>query len=186
MKAMKLAAVVTMLLASSVFGAVSLGIDAPGKVGNTITVDATNAAALTITLLNPDALNLNGFSLKGTSSTAGAVTITGRTPLDSVIKDPTVAAVGSKFIESVPDLGLTANAGEGKTAASIPVMTLTLQVAADKLPQTLTLWGSWNSADFDEGAIAQTTVTLAPVPEPASMMLIAAGAAFFARRRRVA
>ncbi|MEP0844839.1 MAG: PEP-CTERM sorting domain-containing protein [Phycisphaerae bacterium] len=178
---MKLATVLSMLLATSAFAAPMLVVS-PGPEA---AVDAGGQVVLTISITN-DGVNLNGYSLKA-SVPAGKVRVTGRTNLNGVITDPTDPNAVNKMLEAVNDLGYTGAFGSGTAAPDVPLMTLTLKLEPGvTIPPAIpiTFTGSWNDVDFNEGTFAPTMVTL--VPEPASMMLLAAGAAFFARRRRVA
>jgi hypothetical protein len=169
-----------MLLATSAFGAASLTIQGAPN----IPVDATGAATLTFVISNPEALAINGFSLHAEGQ-ADAVRITSRTFPDPVVKDASDASAVGKLLSAVFDLGATGDFGVGQASTNFTVMTLGLKMEPGiNAPVPLVFIGSYNTADFEEGPLPGVSVQL--VPEPASMLLVAAGAAFFARRRRAA
>jgi len=181
MRGIKLAAVLSMLLATSAFAAPLLVITPSPDVS----VDPTGKATLTISITN-DGVNLNGYSLKA-NSPAGKVRLSARQNLNAVITDATDTAAVGKMLEAIGDLGYTAAVGAGTAAPDVPAMVLTLQLEPGvAIPPAIpiTFTGSWNDVDFNEGVFLPQQISL--VPEPASMLLLAAGAAFFARRRRVA
>lgn len=181
MRGMKIAAVLSMLLATSAFGAVSLVV-APSPA----VPDAAGNLTLTFTLDNPDGASVWGYGLKAIAP-AGAVRIQSRANLNSVITDPTNtdANVNAKALEAVPDLGFSAALGSDVKNLTIPLQSLALTVQPGvTLPITITFQSVIADVDFNETALADVAVDI--VPEPASMMLLAAGAAFFARRRRMA
>jgi hypothetical protein len=174
-----------MLLASSAFGAVSLSVVGQTMVGQNVVIDDPSGdTVLNFYLANPDGTNMNGFSLKATLVPPGSVSIISRAYPDAVITDANDPSnVVGKMLDAVNDLGGTGAPFTGNPAAMINV--LTLGIHASVLPVTVSLALSGNDADFNEVPIGSVAYELV-VPEPASMILLAAGAAFFARRRRTA
>jgi hypothetical protein len=169
-----------MLLATSAFAAPMLVVT-PEKG----TPSPPGLVEFSIAVTNND-VNLNGYSLKGAVA-GGKVRVSARTGVNATIADATDTQAPGKLLEAVNDLGYTAPFGVGSNAANVPLMTLVLQLEPGvTIPPIIpvTFSGSWNDVDFNEGTFAPVNVEI--VPEPASMMLLAAGAAFFARRRRVA
>jgi hypothetical protein len=180
-----------MLLATSAFGAISLKVspDSP------ITVDAlTGNASITLSLDNPDGVNVWGVSLQLLGGAdADKVRLVTRTNLSPTMTDPTTTDpnVNDKVIGgATADIGYTGAIGVGTAAASVPLMQLALRVEPAALanlatdPIDLTVRSFVFDVDFNQIDVPDVGVQL--VPEPASMLLVAAGAAFFARRRRTA
>jgi len=176
-----------MLLATSVFGATQLNINDRAALPNDVSPDAAGVFTLTFSLVNPSQFQLAGYSLAPTSASAGAVTLVTRTNTNLQITDPTSTqgAVQNKLVDTLmaTDLGYTGDFDtKFDASANIPLMVLTVKLAAGAtVPQPL----SFKIIAYDLGFNSETsTASVNLVPEPASMMLLAAGAAFFARRRR--
>lgn len=175
-----IAAILTLALASSAFGAVTLV--APDQV----IPDATGRVNITLSLSNPDGASVWGYGLKATLP-AGVATVVARTNNSGFFNDPTAAdsLVLNKSLEAIPDLGFSGVVFTDTKATDLPLQTLGLQIAPGAtLPAVITFSSVIADIDFNETNLDPVNVTV--VPEPASMLLVAAGAAFFARRRRMA
>ena len=181
---MKKVAIAVMLLATSAFGAniVSLsitdGVVVDGKV--TVTMSANVPAGEV----------LNNFSIYSNYEDPGMqwLTWTGRTTapsnvgiLDDYQAEPRGQNLGADYIDfgMIPDSVLNYT-GPG----TFPLCDLTFDVAPDaEFPLIVTFkWGRYSGGGVFGKDMEPVTFTI--TPEPASMLLLAAGAAFFARRRR--
>lgn len=197
MKIWKLVAVAMLAMAPAAFGAVTLTMEAPGTGANTMVVGTT---PFTINLmLNVGANDLcTGVTFAVGSDAPGQLRLTGRELLNPVLTDPTTAngtllGAANNLLnpKNGKDIGVGSSDGTTPTAAGKQLlMTLTF-TPAGQLPNPTTLSivgvgssakGVWADPDFNTWDLPVTTFTL--TPEPASMLLLAAGAAFFARRRR--
>jgi hypothetical protein len=186
---LKIAAIVIMALASVSFGAVKLV--APDVVP--AAADGTFAVPLALEITGGEqvlGLSLFGVSSAGTGTvkvtTLGRVLPTGDTDPGVIISDWTVSqtAIKNKFIGGALDMGgSVADVSDPATWITLggPLMTLNLQVpVTSQIPLTITWKAAYTNADQNPVAMADA-VTL--VPEPISALLLAVGAAFFARRR---
>lgn len=193
MNRMKLVAVISMVLASSAFGALSITVTGNGVVGdgaggyNVPVGPDGRSAVMTLAFSNPDGVALWGYSIKGLVA-PGLVKVDSRSAMGKATDVTDSAAVG-KMLEAIGDLGYTGptSGDNSSNAASVPIMTLGLVLAPPTtIPPTIpiTFQATAFNPNYDEFAVGDLKITL--VPEPASMLLVAAGAAFFARRRRLA
>lgn len=180
-------AIASMLLATSAFGAVSLnwGVD---KV-----VPQAGVAQLTLSMDIGAGDQVNGFN--GVLSGDKDVKVTRATPLPAsnfftgVLVVDTVSDKAVGPAAKVDLGGINADGFAAAPSGSMKLCDLTVKLdPAVQLPITLTITGAYNTPlnpdtfEFQTIQLPATSVTI--VPEPASMMLLAAGAAFFARRRR--
>jgi len=207
-------AVAVMVLATSAFGAVGLKLvdsvgapdvlDVPPPVGGTFSVDVIiNASA-------NEQLAGMGFFLKttqGGSDVSGLLRISTRS-LPLQVLDDSLPKLDSAFSNAQ----VTNNTAAGQFGGTLKpenrynlggitrgteppdslwangekVMGLTFTVLADiTAPTTIQIVrGTWNDPSGDVSYPYNTLGAYNIVPEPVSMMLLAAGAAFFARRRR--
>jgi len=198
MKAIKLAVVLSMFAASSALGAIELSVTPAEQM-----VGADGKAMLTFSIAhNGDDTAIGGLSIYTATDKPGAAVIptwgAGETPSRNLLApwlnsgDFGVAnlsvIIGDKPVEGINDLGavtaLVSVLNDGGTDSDL--FTLALDVDAAQAPVNLTFSGGFTTAGFEDLAFDPVTVTLNAVPEPASMLLLAAGAAFFARRRRIA
>jgi hypothetical protein len=182
---LKIAALVTMALASVSFGAVSL--QAPDMV--VPNPDGTFSIPIQLNITGGEqvlGLSIFGFSDKGANTVQ---VVTRDLPADgpgTIIADWTVSqtAIKTKYIGGSLDMGGSVadpmDPGTYITAGG-PLMTLNLKSPVlTNIPLTVTLKSSYTNADFNPVSMADVSVY---VPEPISALLLAVGAAFFARRR---
>lgn len=195
-------AIAVMILATSTFGAVVATVPAETTLpalgpGTTFTIPVTLANG---GISNPDALAQGATAVWGTSywivtdaAGAGKIQLTGRAfNAAAEITDPTTANAAIPLpltlqaTKNAKDLGSTGSVAPLPTGESLYV-TLTFALTGDIQPgTTISLFNASYNEDmgnnwgFDAGSRLTTVLT----PEPASMLLLAAGAAFFARRRR--
>lgn len=188
MRGLKLVVALSLLLATSAFGASALNINGRADLPND-SVAVGDQHTLVLTLANPDGFGLAGYSLQPTAANAGAVRLVTRTLTNALITDPTTTSgnVQNKLLDTLmsTDLGYTGDF-DTKIDSSNPIQLMDLVVKLEPgvaYPQTITFKITAYDANFAQ-EISTASVTL--VPEPASMVLLAAGAAFFARRRRQA
>jgi len=177
-------------MASTVFGTQLL---ANGSANATVNPEADGSYIVAFTLGNPGgAFGLAGYSMKILTGNAEVTLVTRTNNQAGVLTDATTGQSGvqnkavSALLNTV-DLGYSGDFDtvEVKTDV-IPLQTLKFNVAAGAaMPQKLSFWVKATALDF-ASQITTADVTLAPIPEPASMLLVAAGAAFFARRRKMA
>jgi len=181
---MKIAAVLSVLLASSAFGAASLSVTPTDAV-----IDASRQVTLEFAVTPDGTDDINGLGIKVVAP-GNSVRVVSRTATNPTLSDPLYASsVTSKLIESINDLGYASADYTVGTKVAGPLMTLVLAVepsveVSPAAPLTIQFIGTWADTDFNEGPAGTATVNI--VPEPASMLLLAVGGAFFARRRRVA
>ena len=181
---MKKVAIAVMLLATSAFGAniVSLSITDGVVVDGKVTV--------TMTANVPAGVVLNNFSIYSDFEDPGMewLTFTGRTTAPSNVgildfwqANPRGQNLGDTWIDfGVIPSGTRNYEGPG----TFPLCDLTFDVAPDaEFPLIVTFkWGRYSGGGVFGKDMEPVTFTI--TPEPASMLLLAAGAAFFARRRR--
>lgn len=197
MKKMKLVAVVTLLLATSAFGA-KLTVAAPGIVSNpdgsyNVAVDATGRASITLGFNELGGMAVIGSSIKAAVSPGGKVRLESRSDINPKINDPTDGAGNGKYLEAVIDLGYTPaggvypGPGAGDVGSSvIATYNLFVEGALTGNPIAKITFNPVDLIDSDLNDNFLSSVVVNLVPEPTSMVLLAAGAAFFARRRRTA
>ena len=187
MRALKPVAIVSMLLSTTAFGATHLQIDPNGAFP-----DATNTHTLVLTLDNPNGFQVAGYSLKITSATPGALRLITRTNNQvGVLTDATTGQSGVQNKEvgtllNTVDLGYSGDFDTVEVHTNpVALQTLTLRLEPGvSYPQTISFLIKASNLNLQaETSVASITLG---APEPASMMLLAAGAAFFARRRRIA
>ena len=179
---MKKVAIAVMLLATSAFGVVTLSITDGEVVDGKVTV--------TMSANVPAGEVLNNFSIYSNHEDPGMqwLTWTGRTTAPSNVgildfwqANPTGQNLGDKWV----DFGVIPSGGLNyKGPGTFPLCDLTFDVAPDaEFPLIVTLkWGRYSGGGVFGTEMEPVTFTI--TPEPASMLLLAAGAAFFARRRR--
>jgi len=182
-------AIAVMLLATSAFGGVTLTVSpADGK----LTMDATTrTVSFTMGLDITGTDKVNGFSL-ATLSPPNKIQVSAVSYPGTPITDANVPGTVGMILDDqgVLDFGATAAAGQYATLTStgghVDVITLTLQVlpgvVVDQANPLMTDWYMFPTINDQAAEFAPVTLTI--TPEPASMLLVAAGAAFFARRRR--
>lgn len=192
MKMWKVAAIATLLLVPSTFGAVVVhGTPGPitAKPGDTVT------APVWLQVTGPDAVNATSLFLE--SNKPGALAATGRAFGETIMASWVTANAttwknGALDNADPKDSGLYNADGEDEAPGVDKLLvTFTLQISpsaaftqADPLKLQLRQ-GVWSNSDASlSGSFAGHMVLLTITPEPASMMLLAAGAAFFARRRK--
>jgi len=197
-------AIAVMLLATSAFGAVSITVNelqqAPKPGTNEVTFtfhlnnDGANVAGYTITVAD---VTTGAKALLKTGTSAAGV----REVLDDqgVLTDPTTAnsAITNRLLSAIPgDLGFTSfdNTSAWKTNSGdlvkytfflpggAPTAGNNIQVKFNCSASLMTGFDGDGFPILSSGAVVPTICTI--TPEPASMLLLAAGAAFFARRRR--
>jgi|GEM_PF-2502461 len=181
---MKKVAIAVMLLATSAFGVVTLSITDGVVVDGKVTV--------TMSANVPDGEVLNNFSIYSNYEDPGMqwLTWTGRTTAPSNVgildfwqHQPEGQNLGA--YEVYVDFGVIPSRGLNyKGPGTFPLCDLTFDVAPDaEFPLIVELWaGSYSGGSASGAELPNVTFTI--TPEPASMLLLAAGAAFFARRRR--
>lgn len=193
---MKLALGTILVLAMSplAFGAVSL--DWPSDVVQ-VPAGATSVTlplTLTITAGEP----VTGVTFALSSDKPGMLRISDRVIDSADLPDPTTSnslllnATNSLLNpKSLKDAGVGAPDGVTPAQGTQKLMTLTFEIDPAALPATISIvgvgtaaQGVWADPDFSTWPLPVSTVSLVAIPEPASMLLLAAGAAFFARRRR--
>jgi len=177
---MKKIALVVMLLATSAFAGVNLSIDKteiaipPGGTGD-VTLSFTTDGIATV------------IGLYAMADQADAVKIVAFQKLHSSMNEgPAVDPTGMGYFSTDPGAP-TGSFGLNGPASGVTVggdlITLTLETNPDATyPITVTFMGDWSFVDGVNDFWEPLTLTI--TPEPASMLLLAAGAAFFARRRR--
>lgn len=157
---------------------------------NPVKVDASNQVVLHFNLDVSGGSTVDSISVFPTTDST-AVKVAGRQLTNSVVTDPTVSNPVGLTLDAAGSIDLGATAAVGKsTDASGPFMTLTLGIDPSVKPTKdnpvevtfYTLWFGPGGQAGGENLDIFRTVQI--TPEPASMMLLAAGAAFFARRRR--
>jgi len=176
----------SMLLATTAFGAVDLTVTPLQATPN-----AAKQVVLTISLDITAPSAVNGIGIYPVTDAVNAVKVAGRAATNSVLTDPTDSAAVGRILDAsgAIDLGFTAAVG-ASTAASGPVETLTLELMpganpTQQNPILITFYGVWSGPNGTGGGDNLDIFKVVSItPEPASMLLLAAGAAFFARRRR--
>jgi hypothetical protein len=191
MKMLKIAAIVTMLLAPATFGAVTFSLTGPGG-SHEANVPAGGTIDLNLNVGVGDEM-VNGVSLYLKTDKPGSIAITNRVgPTSTVwttyLTNLAITKSGGLDSADPKDVGAY-NADGDETNGDQVVGSLTFQVLQANYPIVISLKsGAWSNGDASAGgtisAVQGGSFTI--VPEPASMMLLAAGAAFFARRRRTA
>ncbi|NLU21004.1 MAG: PEP-CTERM sorting domain-containing protein [Phycisphaerae bacterium] len=187
---MKKVAFVVMLLATSAFGGV-LTVTAP----TTVAADDAGIALVPLSVTSDTAIGAIG--IYANADKANALTIISQTTPTGLNEKVTADPTSLGFIPGGPaddygnfigSYGLLAPAAAGVPGPSEPLVftVLTVKVEPGMAPVVLNLIGDWASSASTGGLpgdlwpMQSVTIT----PEPASMILLAAGAAFFARRRR--
>jgi len=184
-------------MAPAAFGAVTLTMENPANGTDTMVVGTT---PFTVNLmLNIGAADqCTGVTFAVATDANGLLKLTDRTISSAALTDPTTAngtLLGAANNTLAPKNGkdIGCGASDGVTPAPAGkqlLMTLTF-TPVGQLPNPAHIsivgvgssaQGVWADPDFNTWALPVTTFTL--TPEPASMLLLAAGAAFFARRRR--
>ena len=168
---MKKVALAVMLLAGSAFAAADFSISSPTD----FKVDENGLVTLIFTQWSVwgDTYGLSVFHVEPENSLE-VVAYQVFQGLDSNLPS-TTNPIGKKLNE-LGDIGVN-----GFTVDGEPFMSITLKPLVD-LPIDIDICGYYDDGRGGEGEIDWRTVTI--TPEPASMLLLAAGAAFFARRRR--
>lgn len=169
---MKKVALAVMLLAASAFAAPDFSISSPTD----FKVDENGLVTLTFTQYGSDLGRTAGISVfhEEPANSLEVVAYQVFQNLDSNLPS-TTNPIGKK-LDELGDIGVN-----GITVDNEAFMTITLKPLVD-LPIDIEWAGYWVDEFWNEGEIGWRTVTI--TPEPASMLLLAAGAAFFARRRR--
>lgn len=175
---MKKIALAVMLLATSTFGAAV--VTAP----STVAVNEAGIATVTLEVAMDDLVQAVG--LYAVADQANAVSVQSWQKHHPVLSDgPAVDPTTMGFFST--DMGAPTGCfgfvGSTGSNAAGPLITLDLKVEPTAtFPVTVTWMGDWAdpSAASDYWQPVSTVIT----PEPASMLLLAAGAAFFGRRRR--
>jgi len=200
-------AIAVMLLATSAFGALNMTVAPDSQ-----SPDAANKVTFTFHMTNPDGLAITGYTIVPVAVSPGtaltALKYSARSDLSGgVLSDPTTTAVTNKLLSQITDLGYTSpdvinqnlaggdiTAGGTTPITDTGLVSWTFVLASPPLAQPLqikfnmstTVWGGQETPDgfaiLGDGPAFSQTVTI--TPEPASMLLLAVGAAFFARRRR--
>jgi hypothetical protein len=198
MKIWKLVAVAMLAMAPATFGAVSLNMVNPVDGTDSIKVVGTTPFTVNV-MLNVGAADLvTGVTFAVSTDVPGGLRLTDRAISNPVLTDTTTSL--STLVSSTnnllnpkngKDIGCGSADGTTPTAAgSQLLMTLTF-TPQQVLPNPAHIsivgvgaanLGVWADPDFSTWGLPVTSITL--TPEPASMLLLAAGAAFFARRRR--
>jgi len=194
MKMKKIAVILMLALASSAFGAVTL--TAPHEL-NISTGSAVLPISIIVDQTGVDPSDgtspfpgTNGFSVFLLSNAGGQASLTARSAVVApLIVDFTKTDSNIGLPYTIPaaadpnkDLGSTTSTDNLMSYSGV-YMNLTIAAPASAIGKTVTILSSWgNPTDFGNYDLAPVVVTL--TPEPASMLLLAAGAAFFARRRR--
>jgi hypothetical protein len=201
-------AIAVMLLATTAFGAASLTVSPQSQA-----TDKGATIQLTFTLVNPEGLAVVGYDIGSMDVTPSGRTWL-KTPTTGVrVIDPVILAhfgqttadstLANKTLAALGDLGATSNdsvvADNDLVAPQQPLETVNFIVqAAAVFPFTVRFTGTVVNRTgiddvFGDGSLLvpitnatawSQDVTL--TPEPASMLLLAAGSLLFARRRRVA
>jgi len=204
MKIWKIVTIAVMLAAPAVFAAPTLQLSpSPATVSPQVTsIPVQPGVPFTLNvnlLMGPtDVVPVTQVSFAVyTDAPAGMIRLTDRVILSNVLTDPTTAnatllssANSALSPKNAKDAGLTSFDGATGVPASATLETLTFTISGPiPNPSVLKIVGAgsfvngtWGDAEFNSFDLQQTSITLAP--EPASMLLLAAGAAFFARRRR--
>lgn len=172
-------AVASMLLAGTSFGAAVL----TGPTGDVMT-----GTTVTLSMQNDGTSAINGMDIFPRSPGAGKVVVAAwelvNPVLNTKINSVTAFTPGMDLM-GLNDWGVKSASPSVGTMDSGDLVKLTLELAPGVTDnQVITFEAAWADTDFNEGEPSFVTFTLTPVPEPASMLLLAAGAAFFARRRR--
>jgi hypothetical protein len=195
-------AIAFMLLATSAFGAVTLTMADPTDADNVVRVTDVQPFQVQV-LLNVDQGSAATGVTFGVMADVPGLRLTDRVISHPVLTDPTTAL--STLISSTNNLLDPKNkrdVGSGSADGTTPApqgmgqLLMTLTFKPDQ-PLTVTTAnpghisivglgttaaGVWADPDFSTWPLPINSIAL--TPEPASMLLLAAGAAFFARRRR--
>lgn len=196
MRMWKIAAIATLLLAPATFGAVTfnlLGTDGTGKgvakvAGDTVQIDVNLD-------LSADQVAVGGITFFLQADKPNIIAISGRTIKSAILTDPTTTTATLTNAANAPlapqnarDIGTTSSDPEVGITADETTMTLTLKLLADLPKEGLTIsaakvFASTTGEDAEQfrGVVGSAFQI---VPEPMSALLVAAGAAFFARRRK--
>lgn len=170
---MKKVALAVMLLAASAFAAPDFTISSPTD----FQVDENGLVTLTFTLYGSDpAVPTTGVSVYHVEPENSLEVVAYQVSQGLLSNLPTYTNPIGMMLNELGDIGVS-----GLTVDNEPFMTITLKPLVD-LPIDIDWCGYWVDEEWNEGEIGWRTVTI--TPEPASMLLLAAGAAFFARRRR--
>jgi len=169
---MKKVALAVMLLAASAFAAPDFSISSPTD----FQVDENGLVTLIFTQFGSPLGYTAGVSVfhKEPKNSLQVVAYQVFQGLESNL--PTYTKPIGMMLDQLGDIGVA-----GDTFDDVPFMSITLKPLVD-LPIDIDWCGYYDGGDGTEGEIDWRTVTI--TPEPASMLLLAAGAAFFARRRR--
>lgn len=197
---MKKVALVVMLLATAAFAAPSISITAADGTSSAV-VAKGDTIELNLNLINPDQTPVYAADVFLKVNNPGALTVTGRAignipelngfmTSSAQYRGDAVTAVGGILDPINPkDAGVYNLIGEEQATASGILAKYTFQVMSDtQYPIEIQLFAPVKLWDLDgvlavgSNAVGSTLFTI--TPEPASMLLLAAGAAFFARRRR--
>lgn len=192
-----------LLLATSAFGAVGLSVTPAVTVGPLPALAPVSWTFSVSGLAGLGGMPLVSYTIKTTSVDAANWKFSSRADLTGgMISDPTYAAPTNKLATQITDLGYSSAAPDAlNVTMDGPLMRYTFtQVTQKTVAQSITFVGSttlWDNTGgplgdgYDEfgfpilidGPVFQPA-TVSITPEPISMLLLAAGTAFFARRRQ--
>jgi hypothetical protein len=182
-------AIAVMLLATSALATVDVTVT-PSK----LELLPGEQVALTISLINDENLPIMSYNVWPAGEEAKLAAVS-KECLSTAITDPTytLPSLTGKTLADIFDLGYTSADGSVETGverASAPLSRWTFTAPMTLGPVVISFTGSTWYFDpdgiwLDPPPMTPTTITLHVIPEPASVVLLAAGAAVFARRRRL-
>lgn len=169
--------IVSLVCTNGVFGSASLTVTpAAGTYDSPLTV--------TFALADVVGLPINGIGIAPTGDTANVLAT--RTYLwagaPNTLNTPLATFGPNTPLSDIADLGYGSDPVTAGTSDGGDLMSLVLSLAPGVSSATVTFTGTWADVQFNEGPAGSATFTL--TPEPATIVLLAIGAAGFARRRR--